>query len=435
MIFTRLALFLAMVSAVSAGSPVFVPACIAEQCSAEAVALGGGGYTRALATCTVQNFGPCAPKAWECLGDAPCRKAMTCAPRVLDTCKADIWKMVTDPNEREKIMCIESCLKDGKVNPLCVVVKCGKAAAECLTDETCRSVVECVPKAQLACSKGAFDCVFGEDAVCRENLQCLGTGIARCGGSAVNMLTDTKIADFVSCAGSKCPHPATRADAIAQVPMLAPVPLRSGPPSSAMEQLLCIAEKCGSRVLSIFTDQDTRDLLQCALKADLMDLCSSVWGCLSDPRCAKALSCWAKPFDSCKGDIWKVLTVDAERRRIEEGAGCLRGCEQEHQGDFVGATFCVLDRCSEGLLDCYRDDTCRDALKCLPSTVGQCAVPQLEAYVQQELFRNSTKCLGRGLESCGRAAVEMLRDQDIAVAVRCAAQCTRPPPQSRAIVV
>jgi hypothetical protein len=31
---------------------------------------------------------------------------------------------------------------------------------------------------------------------------------------------------------------------------------------------------------------------------------------------------------------------------------------------------------------------------------------------------------------CGRGAIEMLRDQNIAEAVQCASQCTRTPPQS-----
>jgi hypothetical protein len=35
-----------------------------------------------------------------------------------------------------------------------------------------------------------------------------------------------------------------------------------------------------------------------------------------------------------------------------------------------------------------------------------------------------------GLESCGRGAIEMLRDQNIAEAVQCASQCTRKPPLS-----
>jgi len=316
---------------------------------------------------------------------------------------------------------------DGKIDPLCVATKCGAAAIECLADETCRDAAVCLPTASLACSKPAFDCIFGTDKVCSENLQCLGNGVSQCGAPAVNLLTDSKIADVITCAGSKCPHPS----ASVSVKQMAPAKVSEGvEPSNVAEQLLCVAGKCSSKVLKIFTDQDTKDLLTCALKADLVDTCSAVWGCLGDSKCNEALSCWAKPFDSCKGDVWKALTVETERKRIETGAQCLRNCHDQHKDDFTQAAFCVLDSCSQGLLDCYNDMTCRDAVKCLPDTVGQCVMPQLDAYVHQELFKNSTKCLGLGLESCGRGAIEMLRDQNIAEAVQCASQCTRKPPLS-----
>jgi len=196
-------------------------------------------------------------------------------------------------------------------------------------------------------------------------------------------------------------------------------------PANVAEQLLCVAEKCSAKVLKVFMDDDTKELLQCALKADIVSTCSSVWGCLGDSKCSEALSCWSKPFETCGGDMWKVLTVDSERKRIETGATCLRNCEQAHKDDFVQAAFCVLDKCSQGILDCYHDPVCKAGVQCLPNTVGQCIMPQLDAYVHQELFRNSTKCVGKGLEVCGRGAIEMLRDQNIAEAVQCASQCTR----------
>jgi hypothetical protein len=74
-------------------------------------------------------------------------------------------------------------------------------------------------------------------------------------------------------------------------------------------------------------------------------------------------------------------------------------------------------------------------VKCLPDTVMQCAVPSLDAYLHEQLFQNSVKCAGRALESCGRAAVEMLRNQDVAEAVRCASQCTRTPAQIASVFV
>lgn len=403
----------------------FVPACIAEQCLPEFTALIGDDYTRGAVNCTIANFGPCAGKAWECLGDASCKSVLTCAPQVFNTCKADLWTMLTHPDEREKIMCMAECYQDGKIQPFCVASKCGKAVLTCLADKTCRDAALCLPKAQLACSKPAFNCVFGKDKVCRENLQCLGHGVSQCGASAVNLLTDSKIADVIACAGSKCPHPSTGAET-----MQFPAKVTGDEPSNVASQMLCLAGKCSSKVLKVFTDQDTKDLLKCALKGDLVHTCSAVWSCLGDSKCSEALSCWAKPFDSCKGDIWRAFTVENERKRIETGAQCLRNCHGQHKDDFTQAAFCVLDNCSQGLLDCYNDATCRDAVKCLPDTAGQCVIPQLDAYLHQELFKNSTKCVALGLESCGRGAIEMLRDQNIAEAVQCASQCTRKPPSS-----
>merc|ERR1712232_173375 len=165
------------------------------------------------------------------------------------------------------------------------------------------------------------------------------------------------------------------------------------------------------------------DLLTCAGKTDF----SAVWDCLGDTQCQNSLSCWTKPLDSCAGHLWNSLTNATQRHRIETGAACLRACEQKHQDDFVQAAFCALDTCSETLLDCYRDDECKSAVKCFPEAVADCALPTLENYTSQALLRKATKALAIGLEKCGRAAVEMLRDPNVADAVRCAAQCTRHP--------
>jgi len=198
-------------------------------------------------------------------------------------------------------------------------------------------------------------------------------------------------------------------------------------PGNVAEQLLCMAEKCTANSVKILADQDTKDLVGCALKSGLPTLCSSVWDCLGNKSCADELTCMVKPFETCGPNIWNLLTTQTERKRLEDTATCLRNCERDHKGNFVDAAFCVLDSCSQQVLDCYHDATCREAVKCLPGTIGQCAMPSLDAYVHDKLFQSSTKCIGRGLESCGRAAVEMLRNQDVADAVRCASQCTRTP--------
>merc|ERR1712137_1470658 len=233
----------------------FVPKCLVEQCSDEAQALGGDAYAKELGQCLV-DFGPCASDAWECLGDATCQQALQCLPKVFDTCKDSIWEMMTEPDERSKLMCMLSCEKDGKLDPICIATQCGAAAVQCLGDKTCREAAICVPHVLLGCSGEAFACVFGSDEVCQKNLKCLGNGIASCAAPAANILTDTKIADFVSCAGRKCPHPYVPEDREVSSNVL--VPLDSvGAPTNTAEQLLCMASNCGSTALQILVDQDS----------------------------------------------------------------------------------------------------------------------------------------------------------------------------------
>jgi hypothetical protein len=350
---------------------------------------------------------------------------------VFNTCKADIWKLLTDEKERDMVACSEKCPKgsDGKPNPICVLGKCGKAAVECLLDETCRHVVECVPEALTACSKSAFECVMSSSGVCRDNIKCLGSGLAECSAPGVNMLTDTKIADLITCAGSKCPHPVKGLDSPVVVP--AANVGASSAPMDAISQLLCIEAKCPLKLPKILMDQDSKDLLTCMGKMDF----SPVWECLGDNKCQNALGCWVKPLETCSSSVWQVLTDKTERSRIETGAACLRSCQTQHTDNFVDAAFCVLDQCSAGLLDCYHDEKCSSAVKCLPETAVECAMPTLEHYLQEELFQKASKALAHGAEFCGRAAVEMLRDQNVADAVRCASQCTHAPAESKAFVV
>jgi hypothetical protein len=416
---------LAVLSSVAQANE-FVPACMAEQCADEAMALGSDAYVKDVTTCVATNFGPCATEAWECLGDAKCQQALQCAPKVFNTCSGDIWAMMTQPDEREKLMCLLNCEKDGKIDPLCALTKCGKAAADCLLDSTCLEAATCIPKAMLECSGEAFACVFGTDKKCQDNLKCLGAGVAACAAPTVNVLTDEKIADFVSCAGSKCPHPHVPGSQVASAPG-AEVTASVGNPTNTAEQLLCMAAKCTDKTLKILADQDTKDLLKCVTQGDLPDLCPAAWDCLGDDACKQTLSCWAKPFSTCSKDMWSVLTDKTERKRIDDAVACIKSCESQHKDDFVLATFCVADQCGEGVLSCSKDEVCKSAVQCVPETVGECALPQLQAYHEQELFKNATNCLGRAGEFCGAAAVEMLRNQDVAEAVKCASMCTITP--------
>eukprot|EP00419_Tripos_fusus_P033450 CAMPEP_0172777400 /NCGR_PEP_ID=MMETSP1074-20121228/201380_1 /TAXON_ID=2916 /ORGANISM="Ceratium fusus, Strain PA161109" /LENGTH=460 /DNA_ID=CAMNT_0013614315 /DNA_START=54 /DNA_END=1433 /DNA_ORIENTATION=- len=452
----RWALFVALLAWLSVQtvqSNPSVPACLAKQCSAEALALGGDAYTQDLGNCASKNFGPCPAKAWDCLGDATCRSVVSCAPDVVGTCKADIWKMMTDKKERDMVLCLSNCEKHGKVDYWCAARKCGKAAINCLMDKTCLSAASCVPKVLLSCSKAGFECVFGRSEVCRENLQCLGDGIGqcadpavnmltdhriadfiscagskcpkvcrenlqclgdgigRCADPAVNMLTDSRIADFISCAGSKCPKPARTISSESLLPQngIFASPRRTPDPKHPAEQLMCIAERCGHSVAKIFDDEDTAELLHCTKVGNLTGLCSSVWKCLANHHCAKAVQCWSKPLTKCATSTWHMLTHQKQRKALAANVACLRGCEAAHQDDFLGASFCVLDKCAKDLLACKEDKTCWTAVQCLPQTAEDCAMNSLDAYVNQPLFEDSVKCLGQGFQSCGRRAVGMVQ--------------------------
>merc|ERR1712137_975879 len=206
------------------------------------------------------------------------------------------------------------------------------------------------------------------------------------------------------CAGSKCSHPhVPEHDSAAAQLDLIPASAGSsaelaGAPSTPAEQLLCMASRCGSKGLKIQADQDTKDLASCLTQRELPDLFPSLWACLGDEACRQAATCWSKPFESCSVDIWHALTDADQRERIEKSAMCLNSCQETFGDDFVSATFCVLDHCGQEVLSCQKDDVCRSAVQCLPATVSHCAVPQFEAYSKQELLRNVTKFLGRGLE-------------------------------------
>lgn len=76
--------------------------------------------------------------------------------------------MMTEPHERKQLMCMLSCEKYGKLDPICVAKQCGAAAVQCFGDATCQDAAICVPKMLLACSREVFACVFGSDEVCQK---------------------------------------------------------------------------------------------------------------------------------------------------------------------------------------------------------------------------------------------------------------------------
>ena len=125
--------------------------------------------------------------------------------------------------------------------------------------------------------------------------------------------------------------------------------------------------------------------------------------------------------------MWKVLTDAAERKRIEDSVNCIKTCESKHKNDFVLATFCVADECGKQFWIAarilYASQLCSACLTLLetahclnwkPTMSRSCSrMPQIILVVRVSFVVH--------------AAVEMLRNSDIAEAVTCAAQCTIPP--------
>merc|ERR1719265_1868022 len=106
--------------------------------------------------------------------------------------------------------------------------------------------------------------------------------------------------------------------------------------------------------------------MQCTAQSELKDICPSMWQCLGDKACSQALQCWSKPLDTCSHSVWHMLTDDIQRARIEKTAACTRSCGQNKSNDFVDGIFCLLDQCSQDLLECWKDDECKAAVKCMP---------------------------------------------------------------------
>jgi len=384
----------------------FASSCVAQHCSREARALSGGSgaLVKAFGQCTAGGFGPCPNAAWDCLQDATCRSVVGCAPQVVQKCKIDIRHMVADGKQRDLVTCMSKCGSHGKVNVFCAVQKCGGSALKCLADKTCMRTASCVPQVLLSCSKDSFDCVFGSSGICRRNLQCLGDGISRCADPTTNMLTDNSIGAFIGCAGSKCQKSA-----------------------HALDELLCVAKKCEGDVAGVLGNAGTMDFLGCVQASNLTQQCSLLPRCLGDASCAKALQCWSHPVAQCGHDALSAIMDGKQANNLASSAKCLLSCKTSHQGNAAAQAFCVLDRCSGSLVACKADTQCWSAVQCLRAMTDVCAIPALEAYREQPLFEASLKCLGYSAQACGRQALSLLQDPNMARAMQCTMQCMQPP--------
>jgi len=393
-----------------------VAACLFDNCSSELSALTHDGYSSDVVHCVSPAFGPCVPKAWDCLGDSTCLEAVECGPKFARTCSQEIADLMSNPEERKKVMCVQNCAKDVG----CIVSKCGKVALDCLDgkDTICNAALTCLPKGLAGCSKPAVECLFQTKGLCHQNLKCLGDGANICADPAVNMLTNAHIADTVKCANKKCPSALT-AEGWG-------VPKRSSQPAHYATQLACIGLKCHP-LLHLLKDKSLHEVVTCA--SDASASCDvSIWDCLGDKGCQSQLHCWADGLASASDDLWQMLTDDAERAFDADLVRCVQSCEQGT--DKVVDAFCVARKCGPKALKCLSDTTCKKALLDIPTVASKC-FPGSRA---NPMFMKGVHCVGKVLDRCGRAGLDLVRDMDLANLVSCQTQCTRAPSNGTIIV-
>jgi len=383
----------------------FAPSCVAQHCWAEAQALTdvNGALVKSFGHCAAGGFGPCPLAAWDCLQDATCHSLLGCAPKILQKCNIGIQHLVTHGKQRDIVACINKCGSHGKVNFLCAIQKCGGSALKCLTDKACMRIATCVPQVLLSCSRDSFDCVFGSSDTCRRNIQCLGDGINKCADPETNIFIDQRIGAFIGCVGSKCQTS-----------------------DHALDELLCVAKKCKDNMDGVLRNAGAIEFLGCVQASNLTKQCSSLPLCLNDASCAKALQCWSCPLGKCGQDVWDVIMDARQRERLASSATCLLSCEAAHRGNPAAQAFCALDRCSGTVVTCKADTKCWSAVQCLRTMSDECAMPSLEAYREQPLFEASLKCLGYSSQACGRQALSLVRDPNMARAMQCTQQCMQP---------
>jgi hypothetical protein len=389
--------------------------CLGEECGAEMSTLSKDGYSSDVGHCISPAFGPCVPRAWDCLGDSTCLEAVECGPKFARTCGNEVAKLMSDPDEREKVMCVQNCGKDVG----CIVLKCGKDALDCLDgkDKICHDAVECIPKGLADCSKPAVKCLFDTSGLCHQNLECLGNGASICADPAVNMLTNAHIADVVKCANAKCPSALTEE--------LSSVPESSSQPAHYPMQLACIGIKC-QPLVHLLKDEQLQQVLTCAAEAS--DSCDvSIWDCLGDHGCQSQLHCWADGLGAATDDFWKMLTDDKERAFDVELVQCVESCDN---GNKIADALCVAGKCGVKALKCMSDTTCKAALLDIPKVVSKCGPTSRT----DAMFMKGVHCAGEILGQCGKAGLDIVRDTALGDLVTCQAQCTRTPGNSTLVV-
>jgi hypothetical protein len=390
---------------------VDVAECFMEECGSDMSTLIRDGYSSDVSHCISPAFGPCQSKVWDCLGDETCLEAVECGPHFVKECGQEIADLMSDPDERKKLECVETCSTDPYPTG-CTISRCGKTALDCLdgADDLCHRALTCAPKALAHCSKPAIDCLFQTKGLCHQNLKCFSDGVGVCADPAVNILTDSHVADAIRCANSKCPAATTE-----ELPHLAEY---TSQPAHYAGQLACVGLHCHP-LLKILGDDKLSSVMSCA--GDSYSTCETgFYECLGDEGCRDQLHCWADGLGNAGDDVWKMLTDDSERAFDMELFQCVESC---HTGNKVADAFCLATHCGKKALHCLSDTTCKAVLLDIPSVLRQCG-PSSRA---DPMFMKGVQCAGNIGVTCGKAGLEVVRDTTLADLVSCQTQCTRTP--------
>lgn len=390
---------------------VDVAECLVEECGGVMSTLIHDGYSSDVAHCISPAFGPCQSKVWDCLGDATCLEAVECGPHFVRECGQEIADLMSDPGERKKLECVQSC-STHKYPTACTIENCGKTALDCLddADALCHRALMCAPEALAHCSKPAVECLFETSGLCHQNLKCASDGVGVCADPAVNVMTDPHLADAIRCANSKCPGATTE-----ELPHLA---MNSSQPANYATQLACVGWHCHP-LLTVLRDDKLSNMMSCA--GDSYSTCETgFYECLGNDSCRDQLHCWADGLGSAGDDVWKMLTDDSERAFDMELFQCVESCIT---GNKVEDAFCLATHCGRKALRCLSDSTCKAVLLDIPTVLRQCGPSSLAS----PMFMKGVQCAGNILIACGKAGLEVVRDTTLAHLVSCQTQCTRTP--------
>jgi len=187
----------------------------------------------------------------------------------------------------------------------------------------------------------------------------------------------------------------------------------------------CISSECSDHLSALRRDGYGQDVAHCISPA-VGPCVPKVWACLGDEKCRAALQCGPQMIRKCDHAAWHLLTIPAERKKVE----CVWNCKQDVK--------CILANCGKDALDCIdgKDAICHNAVACLPEGLAQCTQPAVQClFGKDKLCEENLKCAAHGAHVCGDPAVNWLTNPGIADLVMCANQRCPAPAKGNSIAL